>query len=48
MRDTLRTISNRIRSAFHKNEFERVLDDELRAHVEAEADVLIRAGVPAA
>ena len=48
MRDILRTLPDRLRRAFDRSEFEHTLDDELRAHVEAEAAELIRGGVSAA
>ena len=41
----LRNLSRRLRQA-PRTDFDRQLDDELRSHVEAETDDLIRAGVP--
>jgi predicted permease len=44
MLDILRTLASRLRRTVHRSEFERLLDNELRAHVDAETEELVRAG----
>jgi len=46
MWSTIRNVARRTLHGSRRDDFESRLDDELRAHVEAETDDLVRAGVP--